>query len=392
MKVKFTIIPFIPVAIAMIGLKLMGLFGLDSDGLFMGMNKMNIAYAVIGLALALFVICVIINIFDRKTAPVYEVSKNPIAGILAVLSGIVVLGTSFLNVVNTTFDSEYYIMTAICALLSIPAAIALILMCKVHFTGKSTVSSVATLYIFPALWGCAQLVAEFLAATKVSISSNDMTPLFCYIFLTLYFFSHSMIISRIKGRNPVKACFIYGLPFAAVSLAFGVYSICTALVENMNMQQVLLGAQFVVLGLYALSFLVEMSFGTMTKDEVEIIDGLPGDDEDSYANSYVKSESSDELVFSEKKADDLDDYVTGVHGLDDFVMGYKEDEEEEPIPYLTKEEIKNADSFNGVFLGSDYRVPQTEKNSAEKAENKPVAKAESLSDVDRLLQELEDKK
>ena len=392
MKVKFTIIPFIPVALAMIGLKLMGLLGLDSDGLFMGMNKMNIAYVVIGLTLALFLICVIINIFDRKTAPVYEVSKNPIAGIFAVLSGIVVLGTSFIKVVNSTFDSEYYIMMVICALLAIPAAIALILMCKVHFTGKSTVSGVATLYIFPALWGCAELVSEFLAATKVSISSNDMTPLFCYIFLTLYFFSHSMIVSRIKGRNPVKACFIYGLPFAAISLAFGIYTVCTALVENMDMQQILLGAQFVVLGLYALSFLVEMSFGTMTKDEVEIIDGLPDESEDSYENSYVKSDSYDELVFFEKKADDNsedpDDYISSVEGLDDFVMGYKEEDEEEPIPYLTKEEIKNADSFNGVFLGPDYRAPKAEA----KPEPKSETKTESLSDVDMLLKELEDKK
>ena len=158
------------------------------------MNKMGITYAVIGVTLALFLVCVIINILDRKTAPVYPVKKNFVAGALAVLAGISVAASSITTMLNTTNDSEYYLMTVVCAAFSVPAAIALILMSKVHFTGKSTVSGVSMLFIFPALWGCAELVSEFLVATKVSISASDMTPLFCYIFITLYYFSHSMIV------------------------------------------------------------------------------------------------------------------------------------------------------------------------------------------------------
>lgn len=438
MKVKYSVIPFILAVIATIGLKLMSVFGLDGSGMFLGMNKMGIAYAVIGVTLALFLVCVIINIFDRKTAPVYPLKKNYLAGVFAVFAGVSVAASAITTLLNTTNDSEYYLMTVVCAAFSIPAAIALILMSKVHFTGKSTISGVSMLFIFPALWGCAELVSEFLVATKVSISASDMTPLFCYIFITLYYFSHSMIVSRIKGRNPVKACFIYGLPAVAISLSYGLYVICTAMIEGTLATQVLFGAELIIFSIYALSFIVEMAFNSYTKDEIEIIDGMP-DDEDTYENSYVKSGGYDELVFSERKdTDDIQGTVTKVDNaakdeissfaeLDDFVIGYGTEEDSEPIPYLTKKEMKKATSSRLVFYNNDseeaskaddIKEEPDELNTAFSKTETPVktevsvnnetaeAKKEKsvatpiesktpekeLSDIDLLLQELDSKK
>lgn len=438
MKVKYSVIPFILAVIATIGLKLMSVFGLDGSGMFLGMNKMGITYAVIGVTLALFLVCVIINIFDRKTAPVYPLKKNYLAGVFAVFAGVSVAASAITTLLNTTNDSEYYLMTVVCAAFSIPAAIALILMSKVHFTGKSTISGVSMLFIFPALWGCAELVSEFLVATKVSISASDMTPLFCYIFITLYYFSHSMIVSRIKGRNPVKACFIYGLPAVAISLSYGLYVICTAMIEGTLATQVLFGAELIIFSIYALSFIVEMAFNSYTKDEIEIIDGMP-DDEDTYENSYVKSGGYDELVFSERKdTDDIQGTVTKVDNaakdeissfaeLDDFVIGYGTEEDSEPIPYLTKKEMKKATSSRLVFYNNDseeaskadnIKEELDELNSAfsktetsvktEVSVNNETAEAKKeksvatpiesktpekeLSDIDLLLQELDSKK
>ena len=438
MKLKYSVIPFILAVIATIGLKLMSVFGLDGSGMFLGMNKMGITYAVIGVTLALFLVCVIINIFDRKTAPVYPLKKNYLAGVFAVFAGVSVAASAITTLLNTTNDSEYYLMTVVCAAFSIPAAIALILMSKVHFTGKSTISGVSMLFIFPALWGCAELVSEFLVATKVSISASDMTPLFCYIFITLYYFSHSMIVSRIKGRNPVKACFIYGLPAVAISLSYGLYVICTAMIEGTLATQVLFGAELIIFSIYALSFIVEMAFNSYTKDEIEIIDGMP-DDEDTYENSYVKSGGYDELVFSERKdTDDIQGTVTKVDNaakdeissfaeLDDFVIGYGTEEDSEPIPYLTKKEMKKATSSRLVFYNNDseeaskadnIKEELDELNSAfsktetsvktEVSVNNETAEAKKeksvatpiesktpekeLSDIDLLLQELDSKK
>ena len=430
MKVKYSLIPFILATIATVGLKLMSIFGLDGSGMFLGMNKMGITYAVIGVTLALFLVCVMINILDRTTAPVYPVKKNFVAGAFAVLAGISVAASSITTLLNTTNDSEYYLMTVVCAAFSVPAAIALILMSKVHFTGKSTVSGVSMLFIFPALWGCSELVSEFLVATKVSISASDMTPLFCYIFITLYYFSHSMIVSRIKGRNPVKACFIYGLPAVAISLSYGLYVIFTAMIESTLASQGLFGAELIVFSIYALSFIVEMAFNSYTKDEIEIIDGMP-DDEDTYENSYVKSGGYDELVFAEKKdyenneKTEAEDDVHTVTEFDDFIIGYGAREDKEPIPYLTKKEMKKATSSRLVFYNDNSEEksepvaeqtapaepeeieaeepvvvektqPKAEKPvEVKKSEPKPAPKKEpkrELSDIDLLLQELDSKK
>lgn len=416
MKVKISLIPFIPVVIAMIGLKLMSLFGLDSNGMFMGMNKMGIAYTVIGFALGLFAVCVLINIFDRKTSPVYPVKKNIFSGILGILSGASVIASSVVSFINTGSESEYYLMMLICAAISIPAGIALVLMSKVHFTGKSTVSGISMLYIFPALWGCSELVSEFLVATKVSISASDMTALFCYIFITLYFFSHSMIVSRIKGRNPVKACFIYGLPAVALSVTFGLYTACTSMVEGFDISKIVLGIELAIISLYMLSFIVEMAFNSYTKDEIEIIDSLPSDD-DTYEKSYVQTGGYDELVFAEKSTDESTESESDVKedperfseipGLDDFIIGFGEDVNPEPIKYVSETDKIEEVELESVEIPEEKEMPAVVDDEIvpfaavieqpSKPDIRPSAavnepEEEKLSDIDLLLQELESKK
>ncbi len=381
MKVKFSVIPFIPVAIVMTVFKLMSIFGLDENGRFLGMNKMDVNYAVIGIGLGLFLLCVLINIFDRKTAPVYPVKRNPISGILAILTGVAIMGSSITTLLATPAGSEYYLTTLICVALSVLAGISFFVMSKVHFIGKSVISNVSALFICPALWGCSELVCEFLKATKVSVSATDMTALFCYIFTTLYLFSHSMIVSRIKGRNSVKACFLYGIPAIALSVAYGVYQVVTSVVEGSGTEQLILGLQFLIPALYMLSFIIEMSFNSYTKDEIEIIDGLPNDD--GYDSNYVNTEGYEDLVFSRKdgalepNVEPSDDYYKSSNGLDDFVLGYDRDAGGAPVAYVAKEELVEVEPKK-----SESEVPVA-----------PVQKAEErLSEIDLLLQELENKK
>ena len=210
------------------------------------------------------------------------------------------------------------------------------------------------------------------------------------------------------------------------------------MIEGTLATQVLFGAELIIFSIYALSFIVEMAFNSYTKDEIEIIDGMP-DDEDTYENSYVKSGGYDELVFSERKdTDDIQGTVTKVDNaakdeissfaeLDDFVIGYGTEEDSEPIPYLTKKEMKKATSSRLVFYNNDseeaskadnIKEELDELNSAfsktetsvktEVSVNNETAEAKKeksvatpiesktpekeLSDIDLLLQELDSKK
>lgn len=401
MKIKNALIPFIPITLIMIAFKIASLFGLDSDGLFLGMSGMTLTYIVIGLTLFLFLVCIVINIFDRKTAQVYAVKKNPIAGIFAVLSGLAVVASSIFGVVSNQSVTEYYVMTLITAALSIPAAIALIMMSKVHFVGKSTSSSVSLLYVFPSLWGCAELVTEFLNATKVSISATDMTALFCYIFLTLYLFSHSMIVSKIKGRHPVKACFIYGLPAAAVSITFGIYEILYAsrAVENFGLSTILIGAEFLILGVYAASFLVELSRNVLTKDEVEILEDMPDDNDPKEENYLSAANYDDELVIShseniiDSKDDAISDYVSNTEEINDFIMGYDAEEDEEPIPYFTKEEMaRSADLASSLFVTPTEYDKSENLIKQKKSVKSANSKVDKKSDKTNISQNSSNKK
>lgn len=406
MKVKYSVIPFIPAVIAMFVLRIMSVVGVDDNGKFLGMDRMALSYTVIGIALALFVVCILINIFDRKTSPVYPVKKNFAAGALAILSGLAVVASSCLSLLEITTESEYFTMGVISALFSIPAGIAFLVMSKVHFTGKTIVSGVSILFVFPALWGCTELVFEFLEATKVSISATDLTSLFCYIFITLYYFSHSMVVSRIKGRNPVKACFIYGIPAAALTLSHGVYMIFITMNERIGYLRIVNAVQFIILGCYAISFIVEMFINSYTKDELEIVEALPEgealeeeeekyietkdyEDLDTKEHRGIDTKDFDDLVFSnsasstDPNVDPSDDYYSSAKGLDDFIMGFDAEDsadKKESAEKKSKEKVKKPKKKKAKKAAKEAvpakEAPATAEPAAHVAEPEPVVEAE----------------
>ena len=222
------------------------------------------------------------------------------------------------------------------------------------------------------------------------------------------------------------------MPAATVSLAYGIGAILTSSVENTGVSALVNGIMFIVLAAYIISFTVEMFAGCLTKAEIEIIDSLP-EDEDTYENSYISSGGYDELVVSDKKEDDVpasdDSYEAAAQGLSDFVMGYDDDNYDEST-------IKDANMNDGLVLGygeetqtqfaeeiaaepekeetaepveeipTEPEISEELKNakrlnvSEEKPEpvktetpvEEPEVSNDRMSEIDRLLRELEDKK
>ena len=427
MKAKYSVIPFVPAFLVMLYFKLMSIVGADGSGRFMGMDNTTITYIVLGITLGLFAVCVLINLFDRKTSPVYPVKKNVAAGLFAVLAGFAIMAYSLTTAVDAWqvgANQEYKLLTTICAAFSVPAGISLALMSRIHFAGKSVVSSMSMLYVFPSLWGCTELVNEFLQATKTSVSAKDLTRVFCFIFISLFFFSSSMVVSRIKGRNPVKGMFIYGLPMAAISLTFGIYELVALVnksgVINSNLSQSLLissdaaepsslmnysivlnASMLIACAAYALVFIFELFFNTYTKDDIEIINGLPDDEEKVFVdeNDYAIAENntaeehynvndSDYAIAESNTAEehynvDDNDYV--IPQSNTAEEQYKVDDMDlffDTKPKKVKKRVKSSkNSIDKSFGFDENNSSKPEKHSADFSDKADVVFSENKSDA-----------
>ena len=129
------------------------------------------------------------------------------------------------------------------------------------------------------------------------------------------------------------------------------------------------------------------------KDELKVIDGLPNSDEATEEEKkYIKTESYDELVFSDDKAGTAEakadsesadnpepaadvrpsEYYLNAKGLDDFIIGYQAPVDDEPVPYLTSaEKAKTNDSDFVVGYGDNSQKASQEPQPEPVAEAKP---------------------
>ena len=83
---------------------------------------------------------------------------------------------------------------------------------------------------------------------------------------------------REAGLRNISLDFIYGLPAIALLISNALYTFFTGMQEGTGYVSALSAAQFLVLALYAMVFVLEMTVNSYTKEEIEIIEGLPGED------------------------------------------------------------------------------------------------------------------
>lgn len=384
MKTKLSWIPFIPAVVTMTALRLLSVFGNDDTGAIRGINALLFSYLAVGIALVLFVMCIFFNIIDKKTAPVYEAKRNVPAGVFSVLSAAFALSYSVMTLLSGK-DSKYLLMYIICAFLAMLAAIGLVFMARTHFTGYAPVSNIAFLYIFPTLWAVSELISCFLEATRLSVAASDMSLLFCFIFLTLSLFPQTMVISKIPGRNPVKASFIYGLPSVAFGISYGAFLIARVIFDSVGGMALIAGIMLISFALYQLFFIIELTKGALKKDEVEIVDASTAEEETPY-----KAKNGEEFVMPGKNDNAFDYSQNATADTDDFIMGYEADDEipEIPAPKIIGEE---NDISGGFFFGIEENDEEDTNPLHSTLEARRQKKEEKLmGEIDKLLAELDE--
>ncbi len=426
MTCKLSWITFIPFTLLAIASKVIQLFYLDENGLFMGLNSLTLSYVAIACALIVLLFGAVFSFADKKTAPVYVIKQNAPAGIFGLLLS-VFLACDGANRAFIAFKSATYNFIEITDIaLTVLCAVVFVVLSLNHFVGNGGVKGISVFYLIPAIWSAFRLVACFLEFTTVSIMVADVTILACYIFATLFLFNYAMIIALMKGKSPVRSAFIYGMPAVTILLSYGVYEITNALrysSSTFSFFESIEIFELALMGLYFLAFIVEMSLFVKKNDEIEI---LCEDLEDAYedlddpdadmihalGNSVTNGNKPDEIVDGvERKGfnsdhlaiddevfievaqasmnsfnnDENDAQMRGfIYGTvpsdDDYVMPVKpktEDEEDE------EEEL--VDESDDVFITEEDGTYFEEEEETEiKSENID----EKLDRIDKLILEI----
>ncbi len=419
MTSKLSWIAFVPFTLAAIAIKIIQIFFMGEDGTFYGFSNLTLSYLAIGCAVAVLLFAVIFCLCDRKTAPVYLINRNIICGsfgiLLAVCMACEAANRAFFAMRTMSIDKFEIVdivMTVLCAVVFVVLGLN-------HFVGNGGVKGLAVFYLVPALWSAFRLVNCFLAFTTVSIAVSDVTILACYILTTLFLFNYAMVIALMKGKSPVKSVFIYGLPAVTILLSYSVYELSSAVVfldRSFDIFSNLQSVELLLLAIYILSFILELSSYVKRKDEIEFIEEIAegeysevedpdSDILDTISNSVVNGNKLDQAVRNVLREGENEDFLseddqifidvaqTSLNNTDEylkdvdtseFIYGSAPSEDDLIMPVETEDTpyvVQADDSVDLYITKADSTYDEEEMKSFKEEEL-------SIDRIDRLILEI----
>jgi hypothetical protein len=216
------------------------------------------------------------------------------------------------------------------------------------------------------------MVLSFVQFTTISIRLADVSSLICYMFATLFFFNYAVVLALIKSKNALKSCFVYGFPAVAAMIPYGVYH----LVFHFDTEQVLNNAQpleMLLLGLYILFILIEMTRHVRDKDSVTLV-------KEEEAPVVNIAEEKVEGFIASNTSEDENDSIEETSQL--------ENRDTEDYLYLDTQErndVENEDTKNDVenYLTEVQEVPEED--------DRPKDYESRLDDIDKLILDISSK-
>ena len=378
MKVKYSWIFFIPVAILSVVLRVYQLLfvdkGLDKD--FLDSGRIWLVYA--GMVAFLYAVILILSLADKKTSAYYTPKFNLLAG----LSGVLAAGMMIFNAgmqsgalfsVNSTGSNSVVLMINV--IFGLLGGIMLLFMGISSFSGRNLAKKTGVFSSLTAVWCCIQLVTTFIGYTKQSIHEQDMTNLFYLAFLTLAIFNVSMLYQGIAFKNAVKGTFLYGMTgFVVVT----VYAVADALKQYMDSQQYdILGSldtlTFLLIGLYVFFIMIELTIHAQSKDESKVL-------EEEYVGKGSLEIEEKSAVKDEVSQDEIADSKINTIDVTDVEEDVNEDlDEVDSVLESMKNEESNPENYSP--WSEEYFNRETKSMSSDDMEK-------SLGDIDRLIDEI----
>ena len=357
MTSKLSWILFVPFTAAAIYIRLAQ--SMSADGGVFGLSGMMLDYVVIGCVAAVFLFALIMCLADRRIAQYYIPHRNIPAGILGITLAVVCAADSANRIYLDLTSGNVEALEIAEAVLLMLAAIVFIVMGLTHsFTNRES-KHFALFNVMPALLCAVRLVRCFVDFTTISITLADVTLLVTYIFATLFFFNYAVTISLAKAKHAVKSCFIFGFPAAAALLSYGAGALASGF-DTTDIFGNATAVEIVLMGLYILAFIIELTIFVKDKDHV-----------------IIRTEDEPEPEIEEEDPETSEAFV--VTGLD------MEEDPNADRPYLTDEEVEGY--LYQVVEKSD--TDREDDIAAEATQSDPgdfitnVVKAHSYTDKDK---------
>jgi len=239
-------------------------------------------------------------LFDKKTSPAHLLKKNYVCGGLAVLTAMAMAAGAAYEVRNMINTDDIRIMSVITAILAAVSGVAMLYVGLNHFSGANTPKPISLLYLTLPVWCGAHLIDRFLTHTDSPVAAADTMDLVMFVALSMFFINATMIHSVIPGKNAVKSALNYGFPAVVISLVYGISLVFNTITSDSNaMIDYIPAGTYIILGLYVLGFVSELSFKAKTVEEQMIV--VPETEEET-PDEYEESEGITENPYKEENS------------------------------------------------------------------------------------------
>ena len=342
MKIKFSWIPFIPVAVLSVILRLYQKLFVDSgiDTGFLSSDMIWLVYA--GMVGFLFVGLLLLSVIDRKTSEHYTIKKNFFAGLFAVVAAAMIIFDAGMSACQMLSKGLQSLSQLLDVSFSILGGVAILLMGTSSFSGRNFAKKMGVFSVVAPIWCCIQLVLTFIEYTKQSVNAFDMTNLFYMAFMTLTIFNLSMAYQGVDCKNPVKGTIVYGMPAFIVTIVYAVANLFDQLQVNgtydfMGSLDVI---AFVALALYVLFMMIEFTTNAKSKaDEEQILEIQEVVEQPTVRTKNEVEEEKNKLENDHIEITDVEETVNkDLDGVDNVIEAMeKEDKNPEKYDPLSQE-------------------------------------------------------
>lgn len=362
MKSKLSWIPFIPIVFAAVFLRVYQVLFVDSgvDKGFLDSGVISLIF--VGNIILLVILLAVLCAADKKTSPEYRTGRNIFAGIFGMLAGVLLLTDAFM-LFKGIGESGNALVAVINGVFTVLGGVMIFVIGLSSLTGKNLAKKVPFLMLFPTIWSAARLIITFLSYTTVSVNAIDMSDLVYMVFTTLFLYNASMVYIGLKSKNPVKACFLYGLPAAAVVFAYTAAWASSTIHSGQSVYFLsnIKIFEYVALALFIIFFLVELTARAQEKApeaEAETVEtaGVLPETHENLRQSLGAAAQDPETLQAQKIMEQVE----------------AAEKKEEPVEYVGYYDRKDSD--------------KKEKNNSDLSDY-----ASKLDDIDRLILEISSK-